>query len=117
MIDRSKKLQARFYQTPAGGEPVREWLKAMAGDDRKLVGKAIAKVEFGWPIGMPYCRALGGGLWEVRCDIEDGRTARVLFCMTRGGMVLLHGFIKKTQKTPQSDLGLGKRRMKEILNA
>ena len=116
MIDRTKKLQASFYETPGGKEPVREWLRSLQREDRAIIGKDIAKVEFGWPLGMPYCRNLGTGLWEVRSDISDGRTARVLFCNAGGRMVLLHGFVKKTQRTPIPDLDLAKRRMKEIVN-
>jgi phage-related protein len=114
MIDRSKKLQARFYQTASGGEPVRVWLKDLSSDDRKIVGKDIAKVEFGWPIGMPYCRALGKGLWEVRSELSDGRIGRVFFCIITGNMILLHAFIKKSQQTPQTELALARKRMKEI---
>ncbi|HEX3672653.1 MAG TPA: type II toxin-antitoxin system RelE/ParE family toxin [Rhizomicrobium sp.] len=116
MIDRSKRLRARFYETPAGGEPVRQWFKKLSPDDRKIVGKDVAKVEFGWPIGMPYCRPLGGGLWEVRSDISDGRITRVLFCIAGDGMILLHSFIKKTQRTPMAELELAKKRMREIKN-
>lgn len=83
-------------------------------EDRKLIGRDIQKVEFGWPLGMPYCRSLGSGLWEVRSDLADGKIGRVVFCVTRGRMVLLHGFIKKTQKTPQHDLKTALRRMKEV---
>jgi phage-related protein len=114
MIDRSKKLQARFYQTASGAEPVRMWLKDLSSDDRRIVGKDIAKVEFGWPIGMPYCRALGDGLWEVRSDLSRGRIGRVFFCMADAKMVLLHAFIKKSQQTPDVELKLALRRMKEI---
>ena len=114
MVDRAKKLQVQFYETPAGSEPVRAWLKSLAPDDRKIIGKDITKVEFGWPIGMPYCRSLGAGLWEVRSDISDRRIARVLFCITSGRMVLLLGFIKKTQQTPKQELDLAVKRMKEI---
>ena|SRR5258707_8612428 len=114
MIDRTKKLPVRFYQSAGGREPVRVWLRQMTVGDRVIVGKDIAKVEFGWPIGMPYCRSLGSGLWEVRSDITDGRIARVLFCITKGRMVLLHGFIKKTQQTPGAELRLARKRMKEI---
>ena len=95
-------------------EQVKDWLKELALDDRRIVGKDIAKVEFGWPIGMPYCRAMGGGLWEVRGNISDGRIARVLFCMKDGTMVLLHGFIKKTQATPSSDLKIARERKLEV---
>ncbi len=68
----------------------------------------------GWPIGMPLCRPLGGGLWEVRTGLTRNRIARVLFCATQGHMVLLHGFIKKTQKTPQAELELPRTRQKEV---
>ena len=82
--------------------------------DRRFIGKDIQKVEFGWPIGMPYCRPLGHGLWEVRSDLSGGRTGRVLFCISGGEMVLLHGFVKKTQKTPQKEIDLALRRKKEL---
>ena len=114
MVDRSKKLPAFFYQLANGNEPVREWIIALSSEDRKIVGRDIQKVEFGWPIGMPYCRSLGDGLWEVRSDLTDGKIGRVIFCIARERMVLLHGFIKKTQKTPLQDLRLALKRMKEV---
>ncbi len=114
MVDRSKKLPAFFYQTPSGNEPVREWIKGLSPEDRQIVGRDIQKVEFGWPIGMPYCRSLGNGLWEVRSDLTSGRIGRVIFCVIRGCMALLHSFIKKTQKTPPKDIQLGLKRMKEV---
>ena len=109
-----KRLPAAFYQLSSGREPAREWLKALSDDDRKIIGEDIKDVEFSWPIGMPLCRPLGRGLWEVRSDITDGRIARVLFCICDGRMVLLHGFIKKTQKTPDADIELAIKRKKEI---
>jgi phage-related protein len=93
---------------------VREWLKALPAADRRILGEDIATVEFGWPVGMPLCRALRGGLWEVRSDIGGGRTARVIFCVAGRRMVLLHAFVKKTQKTPDRDLQLALERKKEI---
>ena len=84
-------------------------------EDRKLVGRDIQKVEFGWPLGMPYCRSLGNGLWEVRSDLTDGKIGRVIFCVARERMVLLHSFVKKTQKTPSHDLRLALKRMKEVI--
>lgn len=114
MVGLDKKLPAYFYQSSAGTEPVRDWLKDMDADDRKIVGKDIQKVEFGWPIGMPYCRPMGKGLWEVRSNLSSGRIARVLFCIHDEMMVLLHGFIKKTQKTPDKELELARKRMKEV---
>ena len=114
MIDRSKKLPAFFYQTATGKEPVRDWLMELTQEDRKLIGRDIQKVEFGWPLGMPYCRNLGSGLWEVRSDLTDGKIGRVIFSIAGGRMALLHGFIKKTQKTPRHDLQVALRRMKEV---
>lgn len=109
-----KRLPAAFYALPSGREPVREWLKGLDRDDRKIVGEDIKDVEFSWPIGMPLCRSLGGGLWEVRSDLTQGRIARVLFCVRQSRMILLHAFVKKTQKTPVGERALAVRRMKEI---
>jgi phage-related protein len=109
-----KRLPAHFYQLPSGREPVREWLQDLDIADRRIVGEDIKDVEFAWPIGMPLCRSLGKGLWEVRSDITKGRIARVLFCVHEERMVLLHGFIKKTQKTPQTDMDLALKRKREI---
>ena len=109
-----KRLPAVFYALPSGQEPVRAWLKELEPEDRKVIGEDIKDVEFSWPIGMPLCRALGKGLWEVRSDLPRGRIARVLFCTHEGCMVLLHGFIKKTRKTPAADMDLALKRKKEI---
>ncbi len=114
MIDRAKKLPARFYVNPAGRKPVREWILEMPEADRHTVGKDIQKVEFGWPLGRPHCASLGAGLWEVRSTLGGNRIARVIFCMGDGHMILLHGFVKKTQKTPKADIDLALRRMKEV---
>jgi phage-related protein len=112
--DRSKKLTARFYVSPLGNAPVRDWLLGLEQGDRRVIGKDIQKVEFGWPIGMPYCRPLGRGLWELRSNLPGGRIARVIFSLFDGGMVLLHGFEKKTQKTPPQDIELALKRKKEL---
>jgi phage-related protein len=109
-----KRLPAAFYEMPSGRVPVREWLKSLNDQDRKIIGEDIKYVEFGWPVGMPVCRPLGRGLWEVRSDIAQGRISRVLFCIHARRMVLLHGFIKKTQKTPDAERDLALKRMKEI---
>jgi phage-related protein len=105
-----KRLPARFYRTDSGREPVREWLKEVEPEDRKVMGEDIKDVEFAWPIGMPLVRSLGRELWEVRSSSSRGRIARVLFCVARERMVLLHGFIKKTQKTPHHDIDLALKR-------
>jgi phage-related protein len=111
---RLKKIHAFFHRTASGAEPVRDWLKALSQNDRRKIGRDIAAVEYGWPLGMPVCRSLGGGLWEVRSALEHGRIARVVFCIADERVVLLHGFVKKTQKTPQADIDLAKKRRKEI---
>jgi phage-related protein len=97
------KLEVRFFRTAQGNEPVREWLKALPVADRKAIGDEIRTVQFGWPVGMPLVRKLEAGLWEVRIKLKD-RIARVLFTVIDGEAVLLHGFIKKSQKTPAPDL-------------
>jgi phage-related protein len=109
-----KKLQARFYETPTGRKAVREWLLGLADGDRRAIGYDIQTVEFGWPVGMPTCRPLGDGLWEVRSNLSGGSIGRVIFCIAKADMVLLHGFIKKTQKTPHRDIDLANQRRKEI---
>lgn len=114
MIDRSKKLPARFYISQTGRNPVREWILELSSEDRQTIGKDIQKVEFGWPIGRPHCALLGHGLWEVRSDLDNHRIARVIFCMGEGYMILLHGFIKKTQKAPQQDIDLALKRKREV---
>ena len=109
-----KRLPAAFYQLAGGGEPVRDWLRSPDIGDRKILGDDIRVVEFGWPQGMPLCRPLGQGLWEVRSALAGGRIARVMFCIAKGRMLLLHAFIKKSRKTAKSDLILARRWQKEI---
>jgi phage-related protein len=107
-----KRLPARFYRSDPGREPVREWLKSLDADDRKAIGEDIKDVEFSWPIRMPLVRSVGRELWEVRSNLPNGKIARVLFCVTDEQMVLLHGFIKKTQKTPGQEIDLALQRKK-----
>lgn len=114
MDDHPKKLPAIFFCTPLGAEPVREWLKEMPPEDRRIIGFDIATAEFGWPLGMPLCRSLGSGLWEIRSNLAHGRIARVIFCVNGGRLVLLHGFVKKTQKTPPQELALAHKRQQEL---
>ena len=114
MCGANKKIPARFYETADDREPVRDWIKSLDDADRRTVGKDVQKVEFGWPIGLPVCKPLSNGLWEVRSNLPSGRIARVIFCIADGTMVLLHGFIKTTRKTPKRDLDLALKRKKEI---
>ena len=113
---RQKLLPAMFYRNAAGAEPVRKWHGNLPREDRQIIGQDIATVEFGWPVGMPLCRSLTSrrGLWEVRSSVSSGRIARVLFFTHRGQMVLLHGFVKQTQRTPDVDLDLAMKRKAEV---
>ena len=113
MADQGKRISVAFYRSPMGAEPVREWLLSLDDAERKSIGADIRTVEYGWPIGMPTCRSLQNGLWEVRSDLESHRISRVIFCIVESRMVLLHGFIKKTQKTPPKDIDLALTRKKD----
>lgn len=113
-----KRLPARFYRNQSGSEPVRDWLKSLTSEERRLIGIDIKTVEYSWPVGLPICRPMGNGLFEVRTNLSTGRNARVLFCIYQNQMILLHGFIKKTQKTLKQDLVIAsdrKRRLEENL--
>jgi phage-related protein len=110
----TKKLPAVFYCTKLGGRPVRDFLIELPREERRIIGEHIATVEYGWPIGKPTCAPIGLGLWEVRSSLPSKRIARILFTIHEGQMVLLHGFVKKTQKTPHGDLDIARERMKEV---
>ena len=90
---------------------MRDWLKTtLSAEDRKRVGYDIMTVEYGWPLGMPTCRHLGDGVREVRTNLPRNRISRVFFYIDKlGRMVLLHGFIKKTGRTPAEDPSLPRR--------
>lgn len=106
----------RFYRGQAGTEPVRSWLQGQPQDDRRAIGQDLMRAQFRWPIGMPLCRPMSAGLFEIRTDLAGHRTARVLICHQNGTLFALHGFIKKTQKTPPADLKIARQRQKEIEN-
>jgi len=112
---RLTELPVIFYRTSGGAEPVVEWLRSLSPADRRVIGTDLATVQFGWPIGMPLCRPLGQGLWEVRSALPSRRIARLLFFVHEDRIGVVHGFIKKTQKAPAGDLDLARRRMKEML--
>ena len=114
MMTPFKKVPARFFATDSGEDPVCTWLKELNQDDRKIIGKDIQKVGFGLPIELPVCQSLGHGIWEVRSRLPGGRVARVIFGFVEGSMVLLHGFIKKIQKTPDQDKGLALKRLRSL---
>jgi phage-related protein len=112
-MDRESPLAVIFYRTLSGREPVREWLKSLSSADRKLIGEDIKTVQYGFPLGMPLVRKLQPQLWEVRSALPD-RIARTLFTIDGQYIVLLHGFIKKTQKTPPEDLELALKRLASL---
>jgi phage-related protein len=105
------KLTVKFYASEAGSEPVKVWLKSLTKDDRVAIGTDIKTVQIGWPLGMPLIDHIGNGIWEVRTRLPT-QISRVLFIIEDGQMILLHGFIKKTQKTPKQDIELAEDRIK-----
>ena len=111
--DKDIRLNVVFFRTEHGNEPVRELLKSLSMDEKRIIGEDIKTVQFGWPLGMPIVRKLEPGLWEVRSRLV-GRIARVLFTVKDGRMVLLHAFIKKSNQTPQADLRLSRQRLAQL---
>jgi phage-related protein len=114
MMEKLKPIPLVFWKSTAGREPVREWLNELPREDQRKIGRDIAKVQFGWPIGLPLCRPLSRGLWEVRSSLPSKREARVLFGFHGGMLIALHSFIKKTQATAVEDLELARQRLKEV---
>jgi phage-related protein len=108
------EIPVKFYRTGAGREPVLEWLRGLDREERRSIGVDLMRVQFGWPIGMPLVRSLRDGLWEVRSSLPRGKIARLILCFHEGTLVVLHGFIKKTQKIAQQEIAIAKRRMKEV---
>ena len=111
---RLQKIPLVFFRRGSGVEPVREWLLDLDELERREIGKDLLRAQWRWPVGMPLCRAMGSGLWEIRTDLPTKRTARVLLCFHREHLVALHGFIKKTRATPDEDLALARKRKKEL---
>jgi phage-related protein len=109
-----RKVELVFFRNNAGCEPVRDWLKGMDEQDRHAIRRDLLRAQWRWPVGMPLCRPMGKGLWEVRTGLPGNRTARVLICFYQSRLVALHGFIKKTRTTPADDLALARTRQKEL---
>lgn len=107
------RFHVKFFKTASGNEPVREWLKSLDRSDRKAIGEDIKTVQFGWPLGMPLIRKLEADAWEVRSSLK-ARIARVIFTVHGNKRILLHGFIKKSQKTPAADLKTARRRLSQF---
>ncbi len=113
-MNAERPLSVVFYQTGAGHEPVREWLKGLPKEERKAIGADILSVQYAWPVGKPLVDNLGEGMWEIRSRLPN-RIARTLFAVVDEEIVLLHGFIKKQQQTPPQELALAKKRKREYL--
>lgn len=103
----------RFFRLDSGREPVRDWLKGLRARDRKAIGEDIKTLQFGWPIGMPLARKIDNQLWELRSSLPGG-ISRTFFTVYGDDIVLLHGFVKKSQKTPAKELALAKRRLSKL---
>jgi phage-related protein len=113
MDDENIPLEVFFFRSDHGSEPVRDWLKSLPFDEKRIIGEDIKTVQFGWPLGMPIVRKLEPGLWEVRSKLPD-KIARVFFTVNGSKMVLLHGFIIKSEKTPQDDLKVARQRLTQL---
>ena len=111
-----RPLQVVFFKTGAGNEPVRDWLKSLPREECKTIGVDILKIQYAWPLGKPLVENLGDGVWEIRSRLVN-RIARTLFVVVDEEIVLLHGFIKKRQKTPPDELDLARKRKKQYLQA
>ena len=111
--DSEIRLRVVFFKTERGNEPVREWLKSLPMEEKRIISEDIKTVQFGWPLGMPVVRKMEPGLWEVRSGLP-GRIARVLFTVKGDLIILLHGFIKKSEKTPLDDLSPARQRLAQL---
>ena len=114
MDPRPQKIPLIFFRADTGSEPVREWLRGLDEVERREIGKDLLRAQWRWPVGMPLCRPLGNGLWEVRTILRTRRTARVLICYFQGHLVALHGFVKKTRTTRSEDMALARKRQEEL---
>ena len=112
-MPKDRPIPVVFFRLDSGREPVREWLQQLTRDARKSIGEDIKTLQFGWPVGMPLARKLGENLWEIRSVLKGG-IARVMFTIFDNHIVLLHGLIKKSQKTPGKDLALAKQRLNKL---
>jgi phage-related protein len=112
----ARKIELVFYRSATGSEPVRDWLGRLSQDSRRAIGMDLQRVQYRWPVGMPLVRPMGKGLFEVRTGLPDRTIARVLICFHEGELYALHGFVKKSQKTPPTDLKLAIERKKEVEN-
>jgi phage-related protein len=109
-----QRIPLIFFQASSGVEPVRDWLKSLPIEEKAEIGKDLMRAQWRWPVGMPLCRAMGDGLYEIRTSLPSNRISRVFVGLDRGALVALHAIIKKTQKTPAEDLAIARKRLKEL---
>jgi phage-related protein len=105
-----------FYATASGNRVVLDFLRALPADDKKVVGEDLKTVQIGFPMGLPLCRPLGDGLYEVRSSLPSKREFRLIFFFDRARQVLLvvHALFKKSAKLPKADLDLARKRKEEF---
>ena len=114
MAESLKPIPLVFWRSLTGREPVRDWLNELSREDKRTIGRDMAKVQYGWPMGLPLCRPLSAGLWEMRASLPSKREARIFFGFHDGTLIAVHAMIKKVQKTPAEDLALARQRFKEL---
>jgi len=108
-----RPIHVAFFRLDSGREPVRDWLKRLHRESCKTIGEDIKTLQFQWPIGMPLTRKMDENLWELRSHVASG-IARTFFTIFDSKIVLLHGFVKKSQKTPSKELVVARRRLTKL---
>ena len=116
MAPRLQPIPLAFWRSAGGSEPVRDWLRELDKADREVIGGDLRTLQFGWPLGMPLARKLVDGVWEVRSTLPSRREARLLFAVDGKQIVVVSGFIKKSQKTPATEIALARRRLKDLVS-
>lgn len=110
----TSKLELSFFRSEQQVEPVREWLKELTKEEKRIIGTDLKTIQFGWPLGMPLVKNIGNSIWEARSNLPQGKISRIFFVIYNDTIVLLHGFIKKSQKIPQKELDLSKKRRQQL---
>jgi len=110
----SIKLEVKFFCTEQGAEPVRAWLSKLSKEEKLIIGTDLKMIQMCWPIGMPLVKPVSNGLWEARSSLPQRKISRIFFVIQSNAIILLHGFIKKSQKTPHQELELAKKRKRQM---
>jgi phage-related protein len=113
-MKKTGQLPVVFFKTAAGNQPVRDFLlNDRSEQDRKEIGFDISVVQRRFPLGLPLVEKVTENLWEIRSHIPDG-ICRSFFTVHKGTIILLHSFVKKTQKTPKKELDTANKRLQEF---